>query len=141
MRTNGSVPFRDLGTWAVPWPRNRASCVTSGRQVSLFPPAFLVTLLRVSSDWWSYFARTMHFSACGRTKNKGTKTIDLSMKQLSPLPACHCNYRLRLFAKRVCSDQRQRKREDVEWWTQNVVYKAFPLAPIAIRQSCVAKEN
>lgn len=29
------------------WPRNLAFCVTSGRQASLFPPAFLVTLLRV----------------------------------------------------------------------------------------------
>jgi hypothetical protein len=40
-------------------------------------PTFLVTLLRVLFDWWSEFATTMHFSACGRTKNKGTKTIDL----------------------------------------------------------------
>lgn len=28
----------------------------------------------------------------------------------------------------------------VEYWTQNVVYKAFHLTPIPVRQSCVARE-
>jgi hypothetical protein len=81
----------------------------------------------------------MHFSACGRTKNKGTKTIDLSMKQLLPLVASYCNYRLRLFAKRARSDQRQRKRGDVEWWTQNVVYKTFPFVKAALLEKIEAE--
>jgi hypothetical protein len=61
------------------------------------------------------------------------------MKQLSPQPACNCSYRLRLFAKMVCSGQGQRKREEGEWRAQNVVYKAFLSAPIPIRQSFIAR--